>query len=485
RPAGPGEGATARRLDPDRDRGLQRADGARGLRRGLLDADLGDRPRLRPAARPSRPGAAARPGPPAAPRRHPGAPAHPRLPRRRVRARRRPRGAAGAYRPRGQPRHLPRRARVAPRPGPPPGGRLLHRLPGRRPADGRRAGRAARPRGHRVPLHRRHPRLHRVLRPHQLLRRRRRLRATGGDHRGPRRGPRGPPRHSAHLRLGVLPRYHHPRDRRRMMTSTWALPGLRLSDHTLAVPLDHADPRGAQIDLFARVITAEGGEHRPYLVFLQGGPGSEPPRPVDASSPGCLARALRQHRVVMLDQRGTGRSTPVGPDTALPEGAIPGAATLREATAAQQAEYLTHFRADAIVADAELLREHLGVASWLLLGQSFGGFTTLRYLSAAAGSVDTALFTGGLPTVGPGMDEVYATTWQGMIGRSERHWARFPADRDRFRRLSDAADAGRLRLPDGQRVGVERLRRLGPLLGASQGAERLHHLLDLDPAAPA
>ena len=269
------------------------------------------------------------------------------------------------------------------------------------------------------------------------------------------------------------------------MTSTWTLPGLQLSDHTLAVPLDHADPHGAQIDLFARVVTADGGEHRPYLVFLQGGPGSEAPRPVDASSPGWLARALREHRVVMLDQRGTGRSTPVGPDTALPEGAIPGAATLREATASQQAQYLTHFRADAIVADAELMREHLGAASWSPLGQSFGGFTTLRYLSAAAGSVDTALFTGGLPAVGPGMDDVYATTWQGMIGRSERYWARFPADRDRFRRLADAADAGRLRLPDGQRVGVERLRRLGHLLGASQGAERLHHLLDLDPAAPA
>ncbi|HLQ79460.1 MAG TPA: alpha/beta fold hydrolase [Brachybacterium sp.] len=269
------------------------------------------------------------------------------------------------------------------------------------------------------------------------------------------------------------------------MTSTWTLPGLQLSDHTLAVPLDHADPHGAQIDLFARVVTADGGEHRPYLVFLQGGPGSEAPRPVDASSSGWLARALREHRVVMLDQRGTGRSTPVGPDTALPEGAIPGAATLREATASQQAQYLTHFRADAIVADAELMREHLGAASWSLLGQSFGGFTTLRYLSAAAGSVDTALFTGGLPAVGPGMDDVYATTWQGMIGRSERYWARFPADRDRFRRLADAADAGRLRLPDGQRVGVERLRRLGHLLGASQGAERLHHLLDLDPAAPA
>ena len=274
------------------------------------------------------------------------------------------------------------------------------------------------------------------------------------------------------------------------MTSTpttqhWTLPGLQLSDITLPVPLDHALPTGAQIELFARVITADGGEHRPYLVFLQGGPGSEAPRPLEASSPGWLARALREHRVVMLDQRGTGRSTPVGPDTALPEGAIPGAVTLREATPSQQAQHLTRFRADAIVRDAELLREHLGAPTWSLLGQSFGGFTALRYLSAAADSVDTALFTGGLPTVGPGMDEVYQATWQGMIGRSERYWDRFPGDRDRFRRLADAADSGRLRLPDGQRVGVERLRRLGHLLGASQGAERLHFLLDLDPAAPA
>ncbi len=268
-----------------------------------------------------------------------------------------------------------------------------------------------------------------------------------------------------------------------MRTTEWALPGLHLEDRTLQIPLDHAAPDGPQIELFARIVTAPGGEHLPYLVFLQGGPGSEAPRPLEATSPAWLGRALQGHRVVMLDQRGTGRSTPVGLDTALPDGV--GAETLRGATAAQQADYLTHFRADAIVADAELLREDLGVQRWSLLGQSFGGFTTLRYLSAAPGSVEKALFTGGLPTIGPGMDEVYASTWQGMIARSERYWHRFPGDRDRFRRLADSAAAGTLLLPDGQSVGVERLRRLGHLLGASQGQERLHYLLGLDPASPA
>jgi len=269
-----------------------------------------------------------------------------------------------------------------------------------------------------------------------------------------------------------------------MSATTWSLPGLRLTDVSLPVPLDHADPASPRIELFARIVTAPGGEDLPYLVFLQGGPGSEAPRPLDASTPGWLPRALREFRVVMLDQRGTGRSTPVGLDAPLPEGAVDGVATLREASPQQQAEYLTHFRADAIARDAELLREHLGAERWSLLGQSFGGFTALRYLSAHASSVETALFTGGLPSVGPDMEAAYRLTWEGMAVRSERFWGRFPGDRDRFRALADRAAAGTLRIPGGT-VGVERLRRLGHLLGASSGQERLHLLLDLDPDSPA
>jgi pimeloyl-ACP methyl ester carboxylesterase len=83
-----------------------------------------------------------------------------------------------------------------------------------------------------------------------------------------------------------------------------------------------------------------------------------------------MKRALTEYRVLLLDQRGTGRSTPVGPE-------IPGA------TAADQAEYLTQFRADSIVHDAEAIRRELGVDRWSLLGQSFGGFTSLTYLSFA------------------------------------------------------------------------------------------------------
>lgn len=82
----------------------------------------------------------------------------------------------------------------------------------------------------------------------------------------------------------------------------------------------------------------------------------------------------------MLDQRGTGRSTPVGD----PVGETP----------QQQADYLKHFRADSIVRDAELVREALGGDKWSVTGQSFGGFCTLSYLSLAPEGLREAFFTG-------------------------------------------------------------------------------------------
>jgi len=60
-----------------------------------------------------------------------------------------------------------------------------------------------------------------------------------------------------------------------------AIPGLAVKDHVFAVPLDHADPGGATIDLFAREVVAadKAAEVLPWLWFLQGGPGGKAPRP--------------------------------------------------------------------------------------------------------------------------------------------------------------------------------------------------------------
>lgn len=246
---------------------------------------------------------------------------------------------------------------------------------------------------------------------------------------------------------------------------------LEQTDHTIAVPLDHERPGGEQIEVLARVVAAPDGRDRPLLVFLQGGPGHEATRPTRRPlGPSWLARALRDYRVVLLDQRGTGRSTPYGEPSPDP---------------AADAARLRHFRADAIVRDAEALREHLGVRRWSLLGQSFGGYTALRYLTAAPDSLAEVYITGGLPPVGRHADEVYAATYASMRRLNERYHRDFPGDMARLERLLEASDAGEVLLPDGTPVTRRLLRTIGHGLGMDGGADALHHLLEREPTDPA
>jgi proline iminopeptidase len=86
------------------------------------------------------------------------------------------------------------------------------------------------------------------------------------------------------------------------------------------------------------------------LVFLHGGPGA-----------GCMPHHRRFFdpvfwRVVLFDQRGAGRSTPV--------------ADLADNTTSH------------LVADLERLREHLGIERWLLFGGSWGSTLALAYAEA-------------------------------------------------------------------------------------------------------
>src|SRR5688500_10386981 len=75
------------------------------------------------------------------------------------------------------------------------------------------------------------------------------------------------------------------------MSPTFRRPGLVCTDRFLDVPLDHADPGGATIEIYAREVVAPGreGDDLPWLLFLQGGPGR--PRPPGLS--GSAARPAR------------------------------------------------------------------------------------------------------------------------------------------------------------------------------------------------
>jgi len=121
-----------------------------------------------------------------------------------------------------------------------------------------------------------------------------------------------------------------------MPTIARRIPELTLVEHEVTVPLDHSGERAETLTVFARELIGaqRGSDDLPYLVFLQGGPGFESPRQTAAPAVGTwLERALRDYRVLLLDQRGTGRSSPIGslpgltPERALPleaSGTIPG-----------------------------------------------------------------------------------------------------------------------------------------------------------------
>lgn len=249
------------------------------------------------------------------------------------------------------------------------------------------------------------------------------------------------------------------------MTATYRFPGAILIEREHTVPLDHAGPDGPSITVFTRELAAPDGAERPYLVFLQGGPGFEAVRPTTPLA-GWLKRAVQDYRVLLLDQRGTGRSTPVGAE-------IPGD------TPQAQADYLAHFRADSIVRDAESIRHELGIERWSLLGQSFGGFTAMTYLSIAPDGLREVFITGGLAPLGRPVDHVYGATYRRLLQLNRRYFERYPDDRARVREILRRLDDVDLRLPSGDRLTSRRFRQLGLWLGQSAGFELLHYVIEL------
>lgn len=250
---------------------------------------------------------------------------------------------------------------------------------------------------------------------------------------------------------------------------TYIQHGVHVTEHRLQVPLDYSDPNGRQIELFAREVTLDKNgpnTDQPAIIFMQGGPGGRAPRPGDFNS-GWIGEALKTHRVILMDERGTGLSTRLD------------ALTLSEfATVKDQVNYVKHFRADNMVRDAELLRGEINAGKkWASLGQSYGGFINTSYLSLAPEGLSAVYYTGGLPGL-VSIDEIYRRTYRATAARNEVYFKRYEADQQTLKDVLTHLDTHEEILPTGERLTPRRLRMLGLMLGTTTGFDQLHYFFE-------
>ncbi|MEZ8878512.1 alpha/beta fold hydrolase [Vibrio lentus] len=236
--------------------------------------------------------------------------------------------------------------------------------------------------------------------------------------------------------------------------------------HSFELPLDYQAKDGQQIQVFARELVdlAKDEQELPWLIYFQGGPGFPSPR-VSGQS-GWLKRALQNYRVLLLDQRGTGNSTVISHET------------LAHLSPEQQVEYLTHFRADNIVRDAEAIREQFGVKQWSTIGQSFGGFCTLSYLSLFPQSLQRCYVTGGIPSIEREPDDVYRATYKRVEDKNRAFFAQFPQAQAMCREISDYLLNNDVRLPNGQVFTVEQFQLIGINLGGGEANLPMYFTLE-------
>ena len=240
-----------------------------------------------------------------------------------------------------------------------------------------------------------------------------------------------------------------------------------ITDHTFLVPLDYDNEDGKEISIFAREIERKEtvNKNLSYLVFFQGGPGYESPRPITDS--GWIKRASEEYKVLLLDQRGTGLSTPVSGDS------------FKAMNDSDLAHYLTFFRADNIVRDAEEIRKNLiQDKKWSVLGQSFGGFCATNYLSFYPNSLEKVFITGGLPPLSAHPDDIYRSTYKRVIQKNKKFYDIFPQAKINSRKIADHLMENEVLLPNGDTLSVERFQQLGLNLGFSDGMATLNFLFE-------
>ncbi|KAJ9624075.1 hypothetical protein H2203_005523 [Taxawa tesnikishii (nom. ined.)] len=261
------------------------------------------------------------------------------------------------------------------------------------------------------------------------------------------------------------------------------VPGkLKVTEHFFDVPKDYSKPNNGTIRIFARSVQkhespADPKDNKnkqlPWMVFLNGGPGHgcRPPNAYPFTS----TILDRGYQMLYLDQRGTGLSTPVTPTTL-------GLRGYNDV----QAKYLKLYRADSIVRDCEAIRQALTAdypeekKKWSIMGQSFGGFCSITYLSFYPQGLRESFIFGGLQPLVKGPDEVYRRLYKKVIQRNEAYYRKYPEDVERVKlivRYLQRFGDGKIKLPSEGNLSVRRFQQMGINFGFHGGLDMIHDII--------
>src|SRR3954467_10378780 len=232
----------------------------------------------------------------------------------------------------------------------------------------------------------------------------------------------------------------------------------------LRVPLDRsgATPGTIGLRVARESRQVKGGQ---YFLSLSGGPGQGAvavvPFVADAMAP-----ALRERRLVVLDQRGTGNSGVLRCNHLQRSPLLnPFTATLAAQCAGELGATRQFYTTADTVADLEALRQALGVDKLSLQGTSYGTFVAQQYARAYPTHVDRLVLDS---VVGPdGVDAFLVDSWRSLpriLAENCGHDAcrAIPADPvGDVRRLAAMLDAAPMKAPVVDGRGARHTREMG------------------------
>jgi pimeloyl-ACP methyl ester carboxylesterase len=164
--------------------------------------------------------------------------------------------------------------------------------------------------------------------------------------------------------------------------------------HTITVPIDRSGGVPGNVNLFVERVAARTSPSKSTIVLFPGGPGAATSiygRQLVRE----YGKALDDHDLLLVDQRGTGRSDYLDCDADLtPNYLVPAGQDAHqfsktvERCAKKLGPKRWHYTTRATVADLEDVRQALGIDKFVLVGVSYGTVDAMAYARAHPDHVD-------------------------------------------------------------------------------------------------